>query len=120
MQQLRNHYLILTISQMTTYWKEQRPHWYASSFRPPCNGSTKVQVTNTEIGTPGASEMRMLSSGQRGVKVRVVRYSCFALVSGAVSWLCVDHLGLTGEIRSGKAHVMARVVAGRRPGCPRR
>lgn len=60
-------------------------------------------MTNTEIGTPGASEMRVPPSAQRGVKFRVLQhYWCFALVSSAVSWLCVDHLGMTGEIRSGK------------------
>ena len=59
-------------------------------------------MTNTEIGTPGASEMRVPPSTWRGVKFRVLHYWCFALMSSAVSWLCVDHLGLTGEIRFGK------------------
>ena len=31
-QRLRNHYLMTTISLMTTYWEEQQPSWYASGL----------------------------------------------------------------------------------------
>ena len=67
-------------------------------------------MTNTEIGTPGASEMRVPPSTWRGVKFRVLHYWCFALVSSAVSCR-VDHLGLTGEIRSGKRSRTAGTAA---------
>lgn len=52
-QRLRNHYLMTTLSLVTTYEGEY------PDFRPRCDASTRFQVTNTEIGTPGASEMRV-------------------------------------------------------------